>query len=114
MQIDYKGKGYFSGKPHTFKAVISRGSHSVQTYEGQWTGVSTAGGSKGAVFLDTSAPKEEVTVKPIDQQGDWESRKLWEKVAKGIRSGSYDQAAAEKTRIEVSTGIVAESSPTYQ
>ena len=56
----------------------------------------------GPIFLDTDAPKEEVTVKPISEQGEWESRKLWEKVAKGIRSGNYDEAAKEKTRIEVS------------
>ncbi len=41
-------------------------------------------------------------MKPIEQQGDWESRRLWEKVAKGIRSGNYDAAAQDKTRIEVS------------
>jgi len=41
-------------------------------------------------------------VKPIEQQGNWESRRLWEKVAKGIRSGNYDAAAQDKTRIEVS------------
>jgi len=98
--IDYKGKGYFSGKPHSYKATLSRGSHVIQTYEGQWTGVSTVAGSKNQVFLDTSAAKEEVTVKPVDQQGEWESRKLWEKVAKGIRTGNYDEAAKEKTRIE--------------
>ena len=38
---------------------------------------------------------------PIDQQGEWESRRLWEKVAKGIRTGNYDAAAVDKTRIEV-------------
>jgi hypothetical protein len=99
--IEYKGKGYFSGKPHTFKAVLTQGSKQIQTYEGQWTGVSHIGGSKGPVFLDTSAPKEEVTVKPISEQGEWESRRLWEKVAKGIRSGQYDEASKDKTRIEV-------------
>lgn len=98
--IDYKGKGYFTGKSHSFKATITHGSHTVQTYEGQWTGISTAGGSKGAVFLNTSTPKEEVVVKPLSQQGEWESRRLWEKVAKGIRSSNYDEAAKEKTRIE--------------
>ena len=59
------------------------------------------GGSKGSLFLDTSSPKEEITVKPIEEQGDWESRRLWEKVAKGIRTGNYDEAAKDKTRIEV-------------
>lgn len=99
-QIDYKGKGYFTGKSHTFKATLLHGSKSVQTYEGQWTGTSHIGGSKGPVFLDTSAPKEEVNVKPITEQGEWESRRLWQNVAKGIRTGNYDEASKDKTRIE--------------
>jgi hypothetical protein len=102
FQIEYKGKGYFSGKSHTYKASLSQGSKTLQSYEGQWTGVSTIGGHKGPVFLDTSAPKEEVVVKPITEQGEWESRRLWDKVARGIKSGAYDDAAKDKTRIEVS------------
>lgn len=101
--IDYKGKGYFSGKPHSFKASVTRGGSSVQTYEGQWTGVSNVGSSKGAVFLDTSSPKEEITVAPVAEQGEWESRKLWQQVASGIRNGNYDAAGKDKSRIEVSS-----------
>lgn len=100
VAIEYKGKGYFSGKSHTYKASLSQGSKTLQSYEGQWTGVSTIGGHKGPVFLDTSAPKEEVVVKPITEQGEWESRRLWDKVARGIKSGAYDDAAKDKTRIE--------------
>jgi len=102
FQIDYKGKGYFSGKPHSFKAALSKNGHSVQSFEGQWTGVSHVGSSKGPVFLDTSAPKEEVTVAPLSEQGEWESRKLWEAVANGIRTGNYDAAGKDKSRLEVS------------
>ena len=54
------------------------------------------------MFFDTSARKEDVTVKPISEQGEWESRRLWEKVAQGIKSGNYDEASKEKSRIEVS------------
>ncbi|TXT04308.1 hypothetical protein VHUM_04195 [Vanrija humicola] len=99
--IEYKGKGYFSGKAHSFKAVLSRGSKHIQTYEGQWTGVSTIGGSKGPVFYDADAvPKQEVVVKPIEEQGEWESRRLWQKVADGIRGGDYETAGKEKSIIE--------------
>jgi hypothetical protein len=101
--IDYKGKGYFSGKPHSFKAAVTQNGHSVQTYEGQWTGVSHVGSSKGPVFLDSTSAKEEVTVAPIEQQGEWESRKLWQSVANGIRNGNFDAAGKEKSKIEVST-----------
>lgn len=106
-QIDYKGRGWVSGKAHTFKATLQSASHhkALQTYEGQWTGTSHIGGSKGPLFLDTSAPKEEVQVAPVEQQGPWESRRLWEKVAKGIKGGQYDTAGAEKSRIEVSHAV---------
>jgi hypothetical protein len=64
--------------------------------------VATVGGPKGPVFLDTNIAKEEVTVKPVEEQDEWESRRLWVKVAKGIRTGDYDTAGKEKSRIEVS------------
>ncbi|WWC67438.1 uncharacterized protein I206_101346 [Kwoniella pini CBS 10737] len=100
-QIDYKGKGYFTGKSHSFKAVISNGSgKAVQNYEGVWTGKSHIGGSKGPLFLDTAGHKEEVTVKDVSEQTEWESRKLWVNVAKGIRTGNYDEAGKDKTKIE--------------
>ncbi|WWC87414.1 uncharacterized protein L201_002303 [Kwoniella dendrophila CBS 6074] len=100
-QIDYKGKGYFTGKTHSFKANITNSSgKSIQTYEGQWTGKSHIGGSKGPIFLDTTTHREEVNVKDVSQQSEWESRKLWVNVAKGIRTGNYDQAGRDKTAIE--------------
>lgn len=100
--IEYKGKGYFSGKPHQFKAKLNKGSHTIQTFEGDWTGVSTVGSSKGPIFYDANNPKEEVTVKPISEQGEWESRNLWQKVANGIRGGDFETAGREKSNIEVS------------
>lgn len=100
VHIEYKGKGYFSGKAHSFKATMSKGSKQVQTFEGQWTGISTIGGSKGPVFYDADEPKEEITVKPVEEQGEWESRRLWANVANGIRSGDYETAGKDKSRIE--------------
>ncbi|WRT65257.1 uncharacterized protein IL334_002200 [Kwoniella shivajii] len=100
-QIDYKGKGYFTGKSHSFKATIATSAgKSVSSYEGQWVGKSHIGGSKGPIFLDTTGPKEEVSVRDVTEQTDWESRKLWVNVAKGIRTGNYDAAGKEKTNIE--------------
>jgi hypothetical protein len=103
--IDYKGKGYFSGKAHSFKATLAPapGAHAKHTYEGEWH-TSSKETKTGAPFHDVSAPKEEVTTLPLAEQGEWESRKLWEKVAAGIRSGDYDVAAREKSKIEVRAG----------
>lgn len=52
-------------------------------------------------FHDVNPPKEEVTVKPVEEQGEWESRKLWAPVANGIREGDFEIASREKSRIEV-------------
>jgi hypothetical protein len=75
--------------------------------EGQWDAITnvTSGTSKyaksGSVFTDVRGPKEEVNVAPLEEQGEWETRKLWEKVANGIRTGDFDTASKEKTKIEV-------------
>ena len=52
-------------------------------------------------FTDVQGPKEEVTVAPVEEQNEWESRKLWNLVAKGIREGDYESASREKSKIEV-------------
>jgi len=110
--IAYSGKGYFSGKSHTFKASFgpsnphSSSSPAAVVIDGQWDTTSkvTTAGSKhlksGNVFTDVTSPKEEVAVKNIDEQGEWESRKLWDSVAKGIRSGDFEAASQAKTKIE--------------
>ncbi len=38
--------------------------------------------------------------------GEFETRKLWNLVAKGIREGDFDLASREKTKIEVSTASI--------
>ncbi|KAN0141981.1 hypothetical protein V8E53_000443 [Lactarius tabidus] len=102
--IKYQGKGYFSGKSHTFKATltppIGAGSGTqASSFEGQWN-TTSKDSRTGAPFTDVTGPKEEVTVKPVEEQGEWESRALWNKVSKGIREGDFDTAAREKSRIE--------------
>jgi hypothetical protein len=80
---------------------LTHNGKSVRTYEGTWTGIGKVHKSE-EVFTDSTVPKTEVTVKPIEEQGEWESRKLWSKVANGIRTGDYDAASRDKSRIEVS------------
>jgi len=98
--IEYKGKGYFSGKSHTFKALVTPpgSTHPAHTIEGLWHETSKM--STGEPFTDVRGPKEEITVKPIEEQGEWETRNLWRHVATGIRTGDYEAASKEKTKIE--------------
>lgn len=62
IQIEYKGKGYFSGKTHSFKATVTgQNGHQAHVIEGQWHTTSKSTKSS-ANFTDVTGPKEEVTV----------------------------------------------------
>ncbi|PFH50370.1 hypothetical protein AMATHDRAFT_4022 [Amanita thiersii Skay4041] len=112
--IEYKGKGYFSGKSHSFKATVvpapgygGQGTSQEHTIEGTWhqTSKFTKGGHSWptAEFHDVNGPKEEVTGVGGDGNGgmgEFETRKLWSQVAKGIREGDFELAGREKSRIE--------------
>lgn len=70
------------------------------TFEGLWH-LTSKESRTGQVFTDVQGPKEEVTVAPVEEQNEWESRKLWQYVAKGIREGDFESASREKSKIEV-------------
>ena len=102
--IKYQGKGYFSGKSHSFKADLmppigSDSSFQASSFEGQWNATSKDLRT-GVVLTEVTGPKEEVTVRPVEEQGEWESRALWLKVAKGFRESKFE-TAARRGHIEV-------------
>lgn len=111
--IEYKGKGYFTGKSHTFKATLTplpgMGGSATKEHviEGLWHENSkfTKGPCAETDFHDVvSHSKEIVTVvggEPDGTQGPYETRTLWNLVAKGIREGDHDLASREKSKIEV-------------
>ncbi|KAF8961642.1 hypothetical protein BDZ97DRAFT_1905487 [Flammula alnicola] len=105
--IEYKGKGYFSGKSHTFKATVvpmpghgGAGPREI-VVEGTWHENSrfTKGGAGS--FHEVHEHKEEVEPVEWDAEiGEYETRRLWFLVAKGIREGDFELASREKSRIE--------------
>lgn len=142
--IEYKGKGYFSGKSHSFKATVtpatpdapaapattsggglgswvgygsssksgSTASLSIKEHviEGAWheTSAWVKGAGKGK-FHDSAVGKEAFVVvggEADGVMGEFETRNLWNLVAKGIREGDFELASKEKTRIEVGLGII--------
>ncbi|KAG8842967.1 Oxysterol binding protein, partial [Serendipita sp. 411] len=69
--LEYKGKGYFSGKAHSIKATFTSldNPRLSVVVDGQWdtvTKITSSAASKhakgGATFTDVTTPKEEVTV----------------------------------------------------
>jgi len=71
----------------------------ASSFEGQWNTTSN-GLRTGGVLADVTG-SEEVTVRPVEEQGEWKGRALWLKVAKGIRESDFEAAAGKKSRIEV-------------
>ena len=71
-----------------------------RTFEGLWH-VSSKDVKTGAPFTNVEGPKEEITVAPVEEMDEWESRKLWRFVSKGIREGDFEMASREKSKIEV-------------
>jgi hypothetical protein len=109
VTLEYKGKGYFSGKSHSFKATVTpmpghggQGRDDV-VVEGTWHENSKFTGGATGSFHDTNVHVKEkvVPIKWTEESGELETRKLWHLVAKGIREGDFDLASREKSRIEV-------------
>ena len=120
-KIKYEGKGYFSGKAHSFTATLSAppsASKDPIVIEGTWDGTSIFkskhrnhfGDAKGSVFYQVPVKEDGVERKTLvtacggeddGAMGDFETRNLWGAVAKGIRTGDFELAHREKTKIEV-------------
>ncbi|KXN85194.1 Protein KES1, partial [Leucoagaricus sp. SymC.cos] len=113
--IEYKGKGYFTGKSHQIKATVTPlpgmggSAPKEQVVEGLWherskfTKGPHASSSTGDFHDVVSKSKDIITAvggEKDGSQGEYETRKLWNLVAKGIREGDYELAARDKSRIE--------------
>lgn len=111
--IEYKGKGYFSGKSHTFKATLTplpgmggAGPREI-VVEGTWHENSKFVKGGGGTFYEVREHKEETIPLPWDSElGEYETRRLWFLVAKGIKEGDFELASREKSRIEVRSNLI--------
>lgn len=113
--IEYTGRGYFSGKKNSFKARIFKSyddslvkENALYTISGQWSERSTIGKgattpslSKGEVFFDADKQvAQHLTVKPIEEQHELESRRAWQDVAAAIAKGDFDLIHETKSKLE--------------
>ncbi|KAI9141224.1 hypothetical protein BKA69DRAFT_1038683 [Paraphysoderma sedebokerense] len=105
--IEYIPKPWFSGEYHHMKGSIYKigeEKKSLYTISGRWPHVTyiteTKSNETTVLFDADTSPIEEPSVKPIAEQNDIESRKLWQKVADALNSQNYSTATKEKTDIE--------------
>ncbi|KAK9470077.1 uncharacterized protein V1510DRAFT_446602 [Dipodascopsis tothii] len=115
--VDFSGKGYFSGKKNTFKAKLFKegkkpkkqaaaeaASKVLYTVTGQWSDKSSIreeATKKETPFWEAlEHPREQLIVKPLDEQAEYESRRAWSKVAEGVEVIDYEKIHIEKSKIE--------------
>jgi hypothetical protein len=98
-----------SGKKNTFSAILypeGKEKDVIYKAEGQWTEAWQIkdGKAKHGSVIDTFDPNvtktTPLTVAPIEQQDDFETRRAWKKVSDAINKGDMDATSAEKTIIE--------------
>jgi oxysterol-binding protein-related protein 9/10/11 len=109
-KIDYSGKGWLSGKKNSFTATLyptGKEKEVLYTVSGQWTKTFdiTEGSHKKSGLIDTydaeATPTTPLSVAPVEEQDELESRRAWAKVARGIQEGDMDVVGNEKGKIEV-------------
>jgi len=122
--IEFKTKGWVSGKYDAVGGFI-KDSHGKNLYEisGYWNGemslknltVSLSSGSPscaGISLTEHQTGKKEFlfdaahsrptfpSVRPIEEQGELESQKLWRNTIQALKNKDHDAATDDKTRIE--------------
>lgn len=108
-KIDYSGKGWVSGKKNSFTASLyaeGQEKSPIYTVDGQWTSDFTIRDPKTKAIVAQWSHKAQkttpLTVAPLTEQDDLETRRAWGKVAAAIQKGDMNLTSHEKTIIEES------------
>ncbi|KAK0389590.1 hypothetical protein NLU13_3165 [Sarocladium strictum] len=104
--LEFKTKGWVGGTYNAIGGVIKKESTGEVLYElsGLWSeemfikDVKT--GHKEMFFNANRAKPSQPKVRPLSEQGERESQRLWEKVAKAVVERNHEVATDEKTKIE--------------
>eukprot|EP00004_Rigifila_ramosa_P013391 TRINITY_DN2956_c0_g1_i1.p1 TRINITY_DN2956_c0_g1~~TRINITY_DN2956_c0_g1_i1.p1 ORF type:complete len:382 (+),score=78.51 TRINITY_DN2956_c0_g1_i1:32-1147(+) len=103
-EIEFKAKGYFTGEYNAVVAKIKNAKGTtVFNLQGTWDSKITISGGKynGSVFFEVaSTPVHPKVVAPLEQQGDFESQKLWSKVTRALLANDVDTATTHKSELE--------------
>ena len=123
--IEFKTKGYFSGTYNAIGGTIKNEKTGEVYYElsGLWNGemqiknvavrhipfilanrknadIAPKSHQKDILFDATHAKHTPPSTRPIEEQGDRESQKLWQETAKAVVAMDHDAATDSKTKIE--------------
>ncbi|PWN25595.1 Oxysterol-binding protein [Jaminaea rosea] len=102
--VEFKTKGYFTG---TYNAIAGRVTHSgkhIGDISGKWSDEmdykEAKGGASRELFNAKKAQFAQKSVRPEEEQEEFESRRLWARVTEGIKEKNLDKATDAKSAIE--------------
>ncbi|KAI9876791.1 MAG: hypothetical protein M1830_005692 [Pleopsidium flavum] len=104
--VEFKTKGYFGGTYNAIGGAIRNEKTGEVLFElsGMWSGEmflkNVMTGHKELLFNATHAKHTPPLVRPLEEQNERESQKLWHKTVVAIKERNHDAATDEKTRIE--------------
>ncbi|KAI4223370.1 MAG: hypothetical protein LQ349_007439 [Xanthoria aureola] len=104
--VEFKTKGYFGGTYNAIGGVIRNEKTGETLYElsGMWSGEMVARnvmtGKKEVLFDATHARHTPPNVRPLEEQDEGESQKLWHRTVVAIKEQNHEAATDEKTKIE--------------
>ncbi|KAH8657631.1 hypothetical protein BGZ60DRAFT_135351 [Tricladium varicosporioides] len=104
--VEFKTKGYFGGTYNAIGGTIKNDKTGEVLYElsGMWSNEmwikDLKTGKKEMIFDATRAKHTPPIVRPLEEQEDRESQKLWYKTNQAVRERNHEAATDEKTKIE--------------
>lgn len=102
--IEFKTKGFISGDYDAIEGTIKQNGKVLFTVTGKWNGkmeIYDVSSGVRSEFYDTAAAKMAIPkVKPLDQQAENESRKLWFSTLSALEDNDHTRATNEKFEVE--------------
>lgn len=100
--IEFLTKPFYGGKKHQIQGTImGPDKKTLYTIDGDWNGTMFIKGTKKEVLIATqSTPTIRKLVRPLADQTDNESRRLWREVTYFLRTKQIDRATSAKQKIE--------------
>lgn len=104
--IEFKTKGFISGTYDAIEGTVKKADSSeiLYTISGKWNDVMDIKNNstgKKEVFYDTNKARLwKPKVRPLEEQLDNESRKLWNPTIQGLKKRDHDIATNEKFKVE--------------
>lgn len=104
--LEFKTKGYFSGTYNAIGGVIKNDKTGETLYElsGLWSGEmfikDTKTGQKTQIFNATHAKHTPPLTRPIEEQDERESQRLWLNTVRAVHVMDHEKATDEKAKIE--------------